>query len=375
MYKHIYYNWDTIPKESIPQGSDDASIELLVSNGGYVHKEDPVVRFFFHPRFSSDIIGTYDLTAGVDGYVCGAWRRTNLRSRGASPIHNVLLLSISSEPEDEIQSRFPSIYSIAVDPFSSERIIRWERVAGSSGSNYRVSGDISLRLNMQEDTPCIFVAFLQKAVRVRKKDTISFRFEDGSIAHFPVLSAPVLEDKTFGRYFTSIPLSQKDITTFATLGWDMMKIEHCNGEPSMIVQNEYRDSYKAPISLSVFRRFAQEYRKALDEMGIHMTDAPEMLREEEKKVITEEPCFVYLMVDTTNGFHKIGISNHPEYREKTLQSEKPTIEMVCAKSFPSRLIAQSIESALHAAFTAKRVRGEWFNFNDEDVAQVKDTLK
>ena len=30
---------------------------------------------------------------------------------------------------------------------------------------------------------------------------------------------------------------------------------------------------------------------------------------------------------------KIGISNNPEFREKTLQSEKPTNEMICNKRY------------------------------------------
>ena len=81
------------------------------------------------------------------------------------------------------------------------------------------------------------------------------------------------------------------------------------------------------------------------------------------------------MIDTANGYHKIGISNHPEYREGTLQSEKPTIELVCAKRYPSRVIASAIESALHTAFGEKRLRGEWFNLNEKEVNDIKLTLQ
>jgi hypothetical protein len=71
---------------------------------------------------------------------------------------------------------------------------------------------------------------------------------------------------------------------------------------------------------------------------------------------------------------KIGISNRPEYRERTLQSEKPTIELLCAKQYPSRTIAEAIEGALHKAFGEKRLRGEWFNLSDQDVIDLKITL-
>jgi hypothetical protein len=86
-------------------------------------------------------------------------------------------------------------------------------------------------------------------------------------------------------------------------------------------------------------------------------------------------CFVYLMIDRVNNFHKIGISNTPEYRERTLQSEKPTIELLAAKLYPSRKIAESIEKALHSTFKAKNIRGEWFNLDAVDIEQVSEVLK
>ena len=78
-------------------------------------------------------------------------------------------------------------------------------------------------------------------------------------------------------------------------------------------------------------------------------------------------CYVYLMIDTTNNFYKIGISNNPRYREHTLQSDKPTIELICAKEYPTRAIAEAIESALHRVYGNKRIRGEWFNLDSSDV--------
>ena len=86
-------------------------------------------------------------------------------------------------------------------------------------------------------------------------------------------------------------------------------------------------------------------------------------------------CYLYLMRDNANHYFKIGISNKPEYREKTLQSEKPSIEMLACKRFPTRKIAEAIESALHTAYSQQRLRGEWFNLNEADVAAIIETLK
>ena len=89
----------------------------------------------------------------------------------------------------------------------------------------------------------------------------------------------------------------------------------------------------------------------------------------------DNPCYLYLMKDYNTGYYKIGISNSPEYREKTLQSEKPTIEMICNKKYVSRRIAHSIEQALHKTFADKRVRGEWFDLDSSDVKEIELTLK
>ena len=87
-----------------------------------------------------------------------------------------------------------------------------------------------------------------------------------------------------------------------------------------------------------------------------------------------DSCHVYLMHDTTNGFYKIGISNNPEHRERTLQSEKPSIEIVCCKEYPIRSIAEAFEAALHKAFASKRIRGEWFSLDETDVMFLVKTL-
>ena len=48
--------------------------------------------------------------------------------------------------------------------------------------------------------------------------------------------------------------------------------------------------------------------------------------------------------------------------------------MVCNKRYPSRKIAEAIESALHKAFADQRVRGEWFNLSDIEVQMLIETL-
>lgn len=124
------------------------------------------------------------------------------------------------------------------------------------------------------------------------------------------------------------------------------------------------------ISCEVFKQFIIDFRKVV------LENAPKEELEEQHEITDniQRTCHVYLMIDTTNNFHKIGISNSPKYREHTLQSDKPTIELICSKEYPSREIAEAIESALHRVFASKRIRGEWFNLDTTDIENIKQTL-
>lgn len=71
----------------------------------------------------------------------------------------------------------------------------------------------------------------------------------------------------------------------------------------------------------------------------------------------------YLMTDSNTGYTKIGKSKNPGKREKTLQSEKPTItlKLVCD---------QMVEGKLHKEYAEKRIRGEWFDLTESDIEQI-----
>lgn len=124
----------------------------------------------------------------------------------------------------------------------------------------------------------------------------------------------------------------------------------------------------------VTKKFATEYMN-LVKKTIPDYKPTELKQGTNSDTTITEFCFVYLMFDTSNGYYKIGISNKPEYRERTLQSEKPTIEMIASKRYPTRPIAESIEKALHGAYSKKRLRGEWFELDVNDVENIRETLK
>lgn len=81
----------------------------------------------------------------------------------------------------------------------------------------------------------------------------------------------------------------------------------------------------------------------------------------------KRPCFVYLMKNGRNNLIKIGMTrSKPQFREKTLCSEEP--EILTLFYFKG---TDEDELLLHAEFSKHRIRGEWFNLNDDQVNLIK----
>lgn len=86
---------------------------------------------------------------------------------------------------------------------------------------------------------------------------------------------------------------------------------------------------------------------------------------------TLDLTWVYLMRDKTTGHYKIGRSDDPHARLKTLQKQatkQPTpndyelIEAWWCKG--------QEEKNLHVQFSRHRVRGEWFKMSDDDLTRI-----
>jgi len=71
----------------------------------------------------------------------------------------------------------------------------------------------------------------------------------------------------------------------------------------------------------------------------------------------------YLMFDENTFLTKIGRSKNPRVRERTLQSEKPTITLFA-------ICDLDVETKLHKIFNKLRVRGEWFKLNKDQINSI-----
>lgn len=83
-------------------------------------------------------------------------------------------------------------------------------------------------------------------------------------------------------------------------------------------------------------------------------------------VTKQHKNFVYVMKVHNSGAYKIGFSNNPFKREKTLQHEKPEIEL-----FMTVPGTYQLEKFFHKMFKSKNLRGEWFNLDNDDLEKLK----
>lgn len=256
-----------------------------------------------------------------------------------------------------------------VDPFTNSKNLIWND-NWDDGFTYHIA-NTSLDISFEYKDNHSYICFsTDKDIRVQQGDTISLLFESGSIVDYPIQKKTLQKDE---RYDAFCELYQEDIELFINEKCCQYRITYCKGSKAPLTGDFVDDEY-SPYEHELFEVYAKHYLNELNRL-IPDYQLP-------RRTIIKTPveykfpgCYVYLMLDNSNGYHKIGISNTPEYREKTLQSEKPSIEMLACKKFPTRKIAEAIESALHTAYSQQRVRGEWFNLDDVDVAAIIETLK
>lgn len=88
-----------------------------------------------------------------------------------------------------------------------------------------------------------------------------------------------------------------------------------------------------------------------------------------KKEVYKKDGFVYVMYDKHTKQYKIGFSKNPNHRERTLQSEKPSIDMIFSYKSNTK-----VERDLHEKYKDYRTRGEWFKINKKQIKEIENYL-
>ena len=270
------------------------------------------------------------------------------------------------------------IAKITTDPFTRTKSmeLEWDGLLQSNG-RFQIGSNLFTKFDYIENT-CVLSfhtstdiifnelnigSFPDTNFVLSPNDTISILFDDDSILDF----------KSIKKSAFCCVLHQEDFDAFTQKKIVATRISFCKGniDPTTM---EFQNAFFGICSEIALVLYIRKYIASIIEIHPHY-NLPDRTADQTIINNDQEQCFVYLMQDTINGYYKIGISNKPDYRERTLQSEKPSIEMIVCKRFPTRKIAMAIESALHSSYSQQRLRGEWFSLSDVDVATIIETLK
>lgn len=361
--KHVLFKHNMLSREflnNIPYITDICRGEWLVENYAKIEKGADVMEIeemsVLKPRYREVIKSPYS----------GIIVRNDFggKIRWGQHLYDVY------PDEDKLKNNYPNQIKVITDEFTKKTLITGNLCGGNV--SFRM-GIVYMNLECFAGKNYLLVTYDRKEIILNKKCAIHLLMGDESVITLYMENNPTrCYNSTFQAKF---PLTKHDIAKLEIEDFIRWKITNEEGidisqGPNMCCY-EYGDysNLTREISYKIFREFVAEFNKLVRE------NITEYVEEHETPTQQNQPCFVYLMIDTTNNFHKIGISNNPRYREHTLQSDKPTIELICAKEFPSRAIAEAFESALHKTYASKRIRGEWFNLDSSDILELKQALQ
>lgn len=293
--------------------------------------------------------------------------------------------------EDDIirqNKKYINIPNIFVDDFSKSKIIKWKEVSSlypkyeqklqgiiSKSDNHLV--DLFFTFNYLNNRDYIIFHFNPKQIRPIKNDKIYFLFENDKKIIFNLYQNPITLKNNKLKNILEIKfiLTNQEMDLLANQNLKKWKIVLKKGEIEILGGNFGEvNNYKSKSNLNiVIKKFAKDYIKLLN-TEIENYQPTEIRKKDTIEIYKDKICYVYLMKDTSNNYYKIGISNRPKYREKTLQSEKPTIELLISKKFPVRKMAESFEKALHETYSESRIRGEWFDLTEKEIENIIATL-
>ena len=362
------------------------ALYMLLIRGKLQHEETNLPYCLPQPGFSSHSLFNNSL---VNNYIDIGFHTIDFRDKEKDKSYI------------EFHSKYYPIELLVTDPFSHKNSIKWNwggnfwRKSESLKEDelFHIGGNLYFNFGFKEDTSIItFFAYdtFNGNFKLSKGDTISLLFDNGTILDFQSKTKPVSTkfveeyDRKKHNYietYYSIPLYWEDMEIFCKYNLKSFRVYFAKEEKMPIDGKfderrlgEFYEEQLGEYIQDVLHYYVEEYLKAIRRVlpqYVFPTKNIQYAQQEYKF----PGCYVYLMRDTTNGYHKIGISNKPEFRERTLQSEKPSIELLASKKYPTRKIAEAIESALHTAYSQQRLRGEWFNLEDADVAAIIETLK
>ena len=358
LLKYSYcLGWNSTPR-FVHKGEEIFTVKLGIPNLG---------------KYDSEHYDEYPIVADYSGYLIN--EPQGQYSGYKNVVDQAVIATILEDPYD-VAALYPSDCVVVNDEFDGSLRVEWVRVCGkrpnawSRSKSFFSIGVFSLSLILVNNVPTLRVEYDRNEGKYKKGDRFELCFDGGNIISLVLINNPVKSFEKKVEFY--LPLNSDNLSSL--LNNHLLKVRltkpNCADQSLIAENNKY---FGQDTSSLIFQEYVQAFWVAISDAGFSWERFSESKTEDNGS--DREPCYVYLMVDTANGYYKIGISNNPEYREGTLQSEKPTIELLCAKQFPSRVIAKAIESALHRTYEDRHMRGEWFQLDAQDIIDLMLTLK
>ncbi len=357
--------------DAVPYITDITLGKCLVENNSYVNKGDDVLEVIeftnCEPRYRTTIKSPY---SGLIVFTNDDLKYHYIKHKLMKGTSLFDIYKNEETIEETIKDKHPNEISVSIDSYTNITSISSKKCAGRS-YGFRMENAYIAFENTAGKT-YLLLRYDRKLLQLNKKCSLHLYLSDKTIITItPEVNPTRYNDSYFEArfYIPSEAMKKLEVTDFISCKITNAEgVTIYSGMNSCCQDENYSHGVTQKASYEVFQDFIVKFNNAVKE---HIKEDEEV----NTNISENAPCYVYLMMDTTNNFHKIGISNNPRYREHTLQSDKPTIELVCAKKYPTRIIAESIEKALHSAYSNKRIRGEWFNLDFSEINEIKETLK
>ena len=376
--KKVKFNYNLLDNDFVKKTlclSDLYLTKWLLSDYSYINKGDNIMEISEHNKFTQYMIKVQGKTivkspySGILVYDIKPDIVSKKLNKGS------LLCTIYTDDLSIMEDRFKYQFNVNKDDFTKKTIINCKFLDEILTTSFytslgiRIASYLKLNFEWVEDKCYIVLSYDKKEIKLDKSISFLMLFDDGNVLSLKPETKP-------SNDICRLRLSTANMNVLENsqfIKWRIIDKEGnilAQGKNSCCSHFKTSDNNSKNISSIAFQKFIRDFRKVIKE-----NVSIDKLEEQENEITNNNSCYVYLMIDTTNNFHKIGISNNPKYREHTLQSDKPTIELLCAKEYPSRDIATAIESSLHQVYAPKRIRGEWFNLEETDIENIKQTLK
>lgn len=377
----IFHIHDEIPKgneitEKYNYFNEGREIEIVSwykSEGDFVNKGDELYIYKLKDKYGLNFESVEKIHISKEkGFLSKEFNKIDRNIKKFSIVYSLYL-----DDKERILKKYLNKFTLINDDFDNKKLVK--TISISCDSYHFLDGiyfkDFILSL-IYNDGDYIYVNIKKSIILNNKNCKLSFLFSKGSRVDLEVYDTEATLEKNDEIFKTfKSRLSEKNINLFKDDLVIKYKIYNENIEVLGLL-SENNKFYESSNNLKIIlqKYFIDHFDFVKENIANY---SPEKFVDVNRDEIikSEDSCYVYLMKDLNNSYHKIGISNNPTYREKTLQSEKPSIELIASKKYPIRKIAEAFEKSLHQTFSNKNIRGEWFKLDESEVRYIIESLR